>query len=181
MAVAYTANKCEYRRLVHHILPHEVHLTCLPLLQDRATGAALTPPLTPSCRLDVHRSPSLQAPPSHPRKSRLSIHTNTTLGPTNTSARHSARGGHENQQFHVSGAPRKTDSDGPKEKRQAFETGLSLSLPHTPLPLHHPVFFHIILIPRPTAQHPTPYPEDQASPHHVRQALCVRRTPIPTD
>jgi len=33
-----------YRRLVHHALPHKVHLTCLPLLQDNSASGRPYPP-----------------------------------------------------------------------------------------------------------------------------------------
>jgi len=102
---------CGYRRLVHHVLPHKVHLTCLPLLQDHSTCAALTPPLTPSYRLDIHRPPAPLAQPSHPRRSRPSLHRHHTAY----------------QQTHTPGALRERDTKANisthktcKEKRTAI-------------------------------------------------------------
>jgi len=174
---------CGYRRLVHHALPHKVHLTCLPLLQDNSTCAALTPPLTPSHRLDIHHPPSPQAQPSHLRRSRPSVHTDTTLLPNK----------HIRRALCVKETPKPAfpRTRRTKESRQRRAQGrasgvrnstVTLTSPHPssspprrPLP-HHPDTDADIAAPHTTPPWTTLLPNN-----HIRQALCVRRTPIPTN
>jgi len=174
---------CGYRRLVHRALPHKVHLTCLPLLQGNPTCAALTPPLTPSHRLDIHHPPAPQAQPSHFRRSRPSIHTGTTQLPNK----------HIRRALCVKETPRPTvpRTRRTKENRQRRAQGRASGVRNRTVTL--------------TSPHPSPPPPrrllahhldtdfDSATPHsippwttllpnnHIRQALCVRRTPIPTN
>jgi len=171
---------CGYRRLVHHVLPHKVHLTCLPLLQDHSTCAALTPPLTPSYRLDIHRPPAPLAQPSHPRRSRPSLHTDTTLL-TNK---------HIRRALCVKGTPRPTFPRTRRAKKngQRLSQGRASGVRNSTITLTSPQPSPPSP-PRPLPHHPDTE-ADSATPHtippwttllsnnHTRQALCTRRTPI---